>query len=65
MNEDENKLEITLNVHGYRPEELKVIVIRFITSRHGSRIIVHPHRFFLYFSLNVFLIILLGFDTTR
>ena len=35
MNEDENKLEITLNVHGYRPEELKVIIIRFITSRHG------------------------------
>jgi HSP20 family molecular chaperone IbpA len=25
MNEDENKLEITLNVHGYRPEELKVL----------------------------------------
>jgi len=25
MNEDDNKLEITLDVHGYRPEELKVL----------------------------------------
>jgi hypothetical protein len=31
MDEDENKLEITVNVHGYRPEELKVILIRFNT----------------------------------
>ena len=26
MNEDDSKLEITLDVHGYRPEELKVIL---------------------------------------
>ena len=34
MNEDENKLEITLNVHGYRPEELKVIFVTFNSFMH-------------------------------
>ena len=27
INEDDNKFEITLDVHGYKPEELKVILI--------------------------------------
>ena len=26
FNEDDNKLEITMDVHGYKPEELKVVI---------------------------------------